>query len=601
MRMDALAEFVTTVNNWLNQVVWGVPMLVLIVGTGIYFSVRTRFFQVTHAKHWLSKTIGAIFRDRNVTKSKDGRAISQFQSIATALAATIGTGNITGIAAAIAIGGPGAVFWMWVSAFFGMMTNFAENVLGIYFRRRNFKGEWSGGAMYYLEDGLKDRKHLGRFARPLAVLFAIFCICASFGIGNMTQANSIAGAMQSNWGLQPTLTGIAVALVAGIILVGGIKRIGRVTEFLVPFMALFYIGGSLIILFANWRQIPYVFESIFKNAFTVPAAAGGVTGALLRRTITIGFKRGVFSNEAGLGSTALVHSVSDVKEPVVQGAWGIFSVFFDTIVCCSLTAFVLLSATVQPVSLETALSDVTLEPQYFTIRTGEQDGATIPLMDTELSSLLVQCDPEEGTSLPVTAYGKQLQLRVATKPATGNGEEDMVYTNVMEVRGVQETDAAGQKLFDENGNPVISAVKIEKVEGVSLVTYAFRQHFGDAAAKILAIAMLLFAFSTIIGWSFYGTKALEYLCGTRATVIYKVIYVLFIIVGATISLDLAWNISDTLNGLMALPNLIGLLALSGVVVKITKNYCDRVFRHKPVKPMRSYFPEYNREDTKSEE
>ena len=252
------ADIVAEVNNAVNSVVWGVPMLVLIISTGIYMTVRTHFFQLTRIKHWANETFLAIFKKKSVTKTNEKKAISQFQALSTALAATIGTGNIAGVATAIAVGGPGAVFWMWFSAFFGMMTNFSENVLGIYYRKKNQHGEWSGGAMYYITEGLKDKKGVGHIAKPLAVLFSLFCILASFGIGNMTQVNSISSAMKSNLNIPTIVTGIALAVIAALVIVGGIKRIAGVTEKLVPFMALFYIIGCLIIFISNYHQIPYV-------------------------------------------------------------------------------------------------------------------------------------------------------------------------------------------------------------------------------------------------------------------------------------------------------------------------------------------------------
>jgi AGCS family alanine or glycine:cation symporter len=438
-------------------------MLALIIVTGIFLTIKTGFFQVRFAKAVSDKTFFAIFKHKSVRSTKEHTAITQFQALSTALAATIGTGNIAGVATAISIGGPGAVFWMWVSAFFGMMTNYSENVLGIYYRKKNKKGEWTGGAMYYLEHGVGGIKALAPFAKPLAIVFSIFCVLASFGIGNMTQVNSIASAMSGSFGIPHIVTGIFCAFLAGLVIIGGIKRIARVTERFVPFMALFYILGALVILILNARSIPHVFTEIFTGAFGFKAAAGGFAGAALKKAITMGFKRGVFSNEAGLGSSVMVHSASDVKEPVVQGMWGIFEVFFDTIIVCTLTAFAVLS-------------------------TGAVDsGAT----------------------------------------------------------------------------------------GVQLVSAAFSHGFGRFAGQFVSLAVLLFAFSTVLGWSFYGEKGMEYLFGTKATIVYKVLFVSFILVGATMNLSLAWDIADTLNGLMAIPNLIGVLLLSGTVFAITRNYMAR--------------------------
>ena len=579
--MDKIVETITSVNSAINGVVWGIPMLVLIIATGIYMTVRTHFFQITRIKHWANETFLAIFKKKSVTKTKEKKAISQFQALSTALAATIGTGNIAGVATAIAVGGPGAVFWMWLSAFFGMMTNYSENVLGIFFRKKNDHGEWSGGAMYYINEGLKDRKGFKHIAKPLAVLFSVFCVLASFGIGNMTQVNSISSAMKSNFNIPTIVTGIILAVIAALVIVGGIKRIASVTEKLVPFMAVFYIVGCLIIFFSNFNQIPYVFSSIFRNAFNFGAIAGGVGGYIIKRAVTMGFKRGVFSNEAGLGSSVMVHSASDVKEPVVQGMWGIFEVFFDTIIVCTLTSFVILSSPAESKTFDEAMQSISTEAQYFEIHT-TNDGSVVNLIDDNVNALyeVAPADAAEGTYTEYaakTVYGQELTVRLKNAESV-SGESDFTYANVMEIQGIQGKNADGTLMTDENGNPIITSVTISEVNGVPLVTYAFSLKLGHIAGKILAVAILLFAFSTVLGWSFYGTKALEYLFGTKATIVYKVIFVLFVIVGCTMNLSLAWDIADTLNGLMAIPNLIGVLLLSATVVRVTGNYVRRKIR-----------------------
>lgn len=598
--MDRIVEIITSVNSAVNGVVWGIPMLILIISTGIYMTVRTGFFQITKIKHWANETFLAIFKKRSVTKTKEKKAISQFQALSTALAATIGTGNIAGVATAIAVGGPGAVFWMWLSAFFGMMTNYSENVLGIFYRKKNDHGEWSGGAMYYINEGLKDRKGFKHIAKPLAVLFSIFCVLASFGIGNMTQVNSISSAMKSNFNIPTVVTGIVLAVIAALVIVGGIKRIASVTEKLVPFMALFYIIGCLIIFFSNFHQIPYVFSSIFSNAFNFGAIAGGVGGYIIKRAVTMGFKRGVFSNEAGLGSSVMVHSASDVKEPVVQGMWGIFEVFFDTIIVCTLTSFVILSSPAESKTFNEAMQSISTEAQYFEIHTAS-GGDIVNLIDDNVNALykVAPEDAAEGTYTEYaakTVYGQDLTVRLLNADTAG-GESDFTYANVMEIRGVQGKNADGTFMTDENGNPVITSVEITEVNGVPLVTYAFSLRLGSFAGKVLAIAILLFAFSTVLGWSFYGTKALEYLFGTKATIVYKVIFVLFVIVGCTMNLSLAWDIADTLNGLMAVPNLIGVLLLSATVVRITGNYIRRKIKKTSPdeKPMLSVYTDIQAE------
>lgn len=600
--MENIIKAIKDINNSINGFVWGVPMLVLIIGTGIFMTLRTGFFQIVKAKFVSNETFMAIFKKKSVTKTKDKKAISQFQALSTALAATIGTGNIAGVATAIAIGGPGAVFWMWLSAFFGIMTNFSENVLGIFYRKKNDNQEWSGGAMYYLENGLGKKKHCKHLGKILAILFSIFCVLASFGIGNMTQVNSISNAMKSAFNVPTLITGITLAIIAGLVIIGGIKRIGKVTEKIVPFMAGAYIVGALTIFIMNWEQIPYVFSSIFTSAFGFSAVGGGVAGAIVKQAVTMGFKRGVFSNEAGLGSSVMVHSASDVKEPVVQGMWGIFEVFFDTIIVCTLTAFILLSSTTGAVTFEDAMQNISTETQYFEIADGRNYAGDIPLIDARFENPVVLGSgsgdvQNQQTITAKTKYGQEFYVPFSKEEAT-DFNSNSLYTNVMSVTGIAKLDDNKNVVTDSNGNPVIERVSVEKVEGVSLVTYAFSQRFGAFAGQFLSIAILLFAFSTVLGWSFYGTKAMEYLFGTKSTIVYKIIFVAFIVVGATMSLDLAWDIADTLNGLMAIPNLIGVLALSGVVVKITRNYIKRKACKKPdenITPMLSAYDDIQKE------
>ncbi len=491
-----MVELITNVNNTINGFVWGVPMLVLLVGTGILMTILTKFFQLSHLGHWFKNTVGGIFHDEHVTKHTEAedQSISQFQSLCTALAATIGTGNIVGVASALVAGGPGAIFWMWIVAFFGMMTNYSENVLGIYYRRRNSKGEWSGGAMYYLKDGLGSYKGCKQIGAVLAVLFSAFCLLASFGIGNMSQVNSIAANMTSAFSIPATATGIVLVIIGALVIVGGLKRIAAVTEKLVPFMAIAYVIGALVIFFANISHVGAVFTAIFKGAFGLRAVGGGIVGSGVKLALTWGMKRGVFSNEAGLGSSVMVHSSSNVKEPVRQGMWGIFEVFADTMVVCTLTAFAVLSS---------------------------------GLIDLDTGAVLVD------------------------------------------------------------------------VSGSALVGQAFATVFGSFGPAFIAIAILLFAFSTVLGWSHYGSKACEYLFGTKSTIVYKIAFVLMIFIGCTMNLGLAWDLSDTFNGLMAIPNLIGVIALSPVVMKITKNYVARIIKKEDVKPMLSVFPEIQEEQEKA--
>ena len=480
-----MIETITRINSAINNVVWGWPALILLGFVGILMTCLTKFFQLSHIAHWMKNTIGAIFKDKHVTGHTQDRTISQFQSLCTALAATVGTGNIVGVAGAIAVGGPGAVFWMWLIAFFGMMTNYSENVLGILFRRKDDQGEWHGGAMYYLRDGLGAKKGCKTLGAVLAALFSFFCLLASFGIGNMSQINSIVSNVHTAFGIPTIATGIFLLVAVGAVILGGLKRVATITEKLVPFMVILYLLGTLVIIGMHIATVPAVFVSIFKGAFSLQSAAGGAVGAGIATAMKMGFKRGVFSNEAGLGSSVMVHSSSNVKEPVRQGMWGIFEVFADTIVVCTLTAL------------------------------------------TILSSGLV--DLETGMLTP-----------------------------------------AG-----------------EAVGSNSLMSESFRMVFGPAGAAFVAIAILLFAYSTVLGWSHYGATACRYLLGSKAVIPYRIIFCAIVLAGSMMKAQLAWDISDTFNGLMMLPNLIGVLTLSPLVARCTKNYVDRILHHKVVKPMLS--------------
>ena len=488
--MDMIANLNGLINGW----VWGPPMLVLMGVVGVLMTGLTGVFQLRHIGHWMKNTIGGIFRNKHVTQHTEDKSISQFQSLCTALAATVGTGNIVGVATAIATGGPGAVFWMWVIAFFGMMTNYSENVLGIFYRRKNEAGEWSGGAMYYLRDGLGAKPGCKAIGAVLAALFSCFCFLASFGIGNMTQVNSISSNMKSAFGLPTWVTGVIVMIAVGAVVLGGLKRIASVTEKIVPFMVVLYIAGSLIILVTHFNMLGEIFISIFKSAFGLSAVGGGVIGFGVKQAVVMGMKRGVFSNEAGLGSSVMVHSNSNVEEPVQQGMWGIFEVFADTIIVCTLTAISILAS----------------------------------------------------------------------------GDIDLATGHV-----------------------------VEGVDPSSLASSAFGAMFGKPGEMFIAVAILLFAFSTVLGWSHYGSKACEFLLGLKATTVYKIVFTVATFGGAVMGQNLAWDIADTLNGLMAIPNLIGVLTLSGTVAAITKNYVDRTFHGKKVKPMHSAFDDVQAEQEDS--
>jgi AGCS family alanine or glycine:cation symporter len=466
--MEQVIKTIEEVNGVLNGFIWGPYMLIFFLLVGAMFTIRTGFFQITQFKNWIDVTFLNVFRDRKVLKTDDKHSISQFQSLCTALAATIGTGNIAGVATAIALGGPGAVFWMWLSAFLGMMTNYAENTLGIKYRYRNERGDWVGGAMIYIERGLH--------CKWLAVIFSVFCFLASFGIGNMTQANSIASGLSDSFGVPTYITAVVVMFFVALVIVGGIKRIASVTEKIVPFMAVFYILGGLVVILMHVDKVPGAFAMIFTEAFNFKAAGGGVLGYGIATAMKRGISRGVFSNEAGLGSSVMVHSASDVEEPVIQGMWGVFEVFADTIVVCTITCLTILTSGVY-----------NMEGYLTAIAEGGENAVV------------------SGTTLTANAFATVIP-------------------------------------------------------------------YGD---RFVAIAIMMFAFSTILGWSYYGERAVEYLFGIQGILPYKIVFVIVIFFGCTGSLSLVWDIADTLNGFMSVPNLIAVSLLSGEVVKMTKEYLDR--------------------------
>ena len=453
---------IESINSVVNNFIWGVPAMICIIGVGLLLSVRTGFLQIRKFPYAMKVTIGRMLRKKDAS---DG-ALTPFQAVCTALAATVGTGNIAGVAGAIAIGGPGAVFWMWISAILGMCTKFSEVTLAVHFRERNAQGELVGGPMYYIKNGLKAHW------RWLAYLFAAFGVLTVFGTGNATQVNTITTAIDSalfnygaiskdNVGTLNLVIGIVLAVLIGMILLGGIKRIGQVTEKLVPFMAVIYIILALGVVLLNYKNIPTVFVSIFKGAFSPASVTGGAVGSFFM-SMKKGVSRGIFSNEAGLGTGSIAHACADTRKPVKQGFFGIFEVFVDTIVICTLTALVILCS---------------------------------------------------GVSV---GYG----------------------------------DAAGAELT---------------IQG-------FTSTYGNWVSIFTAVAMCCFAFSTIIGWGLYGTRCVEFLLGNRANKPFMVLYALVAIVGATMELGLMWNIAETFNGLMVIPNLIAVFLLSGVVVKLVKEY-----------------------------
>ena len=453
---------IEAVNSVVNNFIWGVPAMICIIGVGLYLSIRTRFLQIRKFPYSMKVTLGRMMKKK---EASDG-ALTPFQAVCTALAATVGTGNVAGVAGAIAIGGPGAVFWMWISALLGMCTKFAEVTLAVHFRETNAQGDLVGGPMYYIKNGLDKKWHF------LAYFFAAFGVLAVFGTGNATQVNTITTAIDSalsSFNVLPAdavklvnlIIGVALAIIIALILIGGIKRIGNVTSKLVPFMAIMYIVLALGVIFFHIKSVPAVFASIIEGAFHPASVTGGVVGSFFM-SMKKGVSRGIFSNEAGLGTGSIAHACADTKKPVKQGFFGIFEVFVDTIIICTMTALVILCS-----------------------------------------------------GVPVN-YGE----------------------------------AAGAELT---------------ISGFTAV-------YGNWVSVFTAVAMCCFAFSTIIGWGLYGTRCIEFLFGSRSNKPFMVLYSLTAIVGATMNLGLMWSIAETFNGLMVIPNLIAVFLLSGVVVKMTKEY-----------------------------
>ena len=459
-------DFITRLTQIVSAVqgfVWGPVMLLLLVGCGIWLTLRTGFLQVTRLRLWWNATIVSIFKDKNVHDKSDQHSLSQFQALTTALAASVGTGIVAGVASAIVAGCPGAVLWLLVSSFLGLCTMYSEALLAVLFRYKAPDGSWMGGAMVYLERGVK-----GWLGKLLGGLFCVFACLASFGIGNMTQVNSIAGSITR---LVPAIPawaiGVVLVVITGLVVLGGLKRIGSVTEALVPLMALRYILGGLVVIISNGENLGRAFNEIFSQAFSLRAVGGGALGIVMMQAMRFGVARGVFSNEAGLGSASMAHATANVKEPVKQGLWGVFEVFADTLVVCTITALSILTSF---------------------------DSATIQQMGLD------------GAELSMAAFGS-------------------VYGIVGEV--------------------------------------------------VLAISLCLFAYSTVIGWSYYGNRAITFLLGLKAGKIYNVVFTIVVMGGCLSGLQLVWDIADALNGLMAIPNLIGLLLLSGVVARATKDYISR--------------------------
>lgn len=443
--MDSITSFITAIND----IVWGPPMLIAILGTGLFLQLRLKFMPITK----IVAGFIMVWRGRKAAPGAPGE-ITPYAALMTALAATVGTGNIAGVATAIAVGGPGAMFWMWMTALVGMATKYAEVLLAVHYRETDDHGEQVGGPMYAIKNGL------GRRWAWLGGAFALFGGLAGFGIGNMVQSNSIAGALQAGFGINPWVSGIVMTVFTGFVLLGGVKRIGAVAEKLVPFMCIGYIAVALMVLGIYVDQIPAAFALIFESAFNPVAATGGFAGAAVMMAMRYGVARGIFSNEAGLGTAGIAQAAGQTKNPVESGLVGMMGTFIDTIVVCTMTGLVV----------------------------------------------------------------------------------------------------------------IVTGAWSSGLKGAALSSAAFATAFPGFGAQFLSIALAIFAFTTILGWAYYGEKCWEYLVGTSVEIPYRVLWTLFVMVGAVMQLDFVWLVSDTLNAFMALPNLVSLLLLSPVVAKLTTDY-----------------------------
>ena len=509
-----------------DKIVWGAPMLCALLFSGVYFSVKSRFFQV--------RKFGAVLKNTVFSKNERGEnGTTPFQSMCQALAATLGTGNIAGVGSALAIGGAGAVFWMWVCAVFGMMTGFAENVLGFLYRKRGKDGVYHGGAMFYIKGGLEKSRAAKPLAKPLSMIYAMLCLLAGFGMGNAAQMNSASEALKISFNIPPLATGIVLALIAAAVVFGGVKRIAAFSAKIVPIMSGFYIIGSLYILIANANRLPSVFAEIFSSAFGFSAIGGGVFGAAVKTAVSMGFKRGAFSNEAGLGTSVFAHTASNMKSAKICGMWSIFEVFFDTIVMCGLTAAVLLSGSCALPEKDEVLRSVTEQTQYF--RLNENDEI---ISETTSTGEKVRC---------FGAHGEEFYADLP----------EGSYSNVMQITGIS-----------QDGRLV--GAEIEAVSGAGLASIAFKSQFGGWAGGVLSVLVAMFAFSTVIGWSYFGSEAACYLFGSSARKPFLVIFTAFSAVGATVNMEVAWGVADMLNGLMAAPNLLAVFLLRKEVLEQLK-------------------------------
>lgn len=549
--MKMLSDILVKIDDF----VWGPVMLILLVGTGVFLTIRTK------ALCWrnLSYALRSVLSKEARQKKGEGD-VSPFSALTTALAATIGTGNIVGVATAMVSGGPGALVWMWISAAFGLTSKFSECMLAIKYREVNEKGEMSGGPMYTMKKGFKNKK----FGAVLGWLFALFAVIASFGIGNLTQGNSISSALDTTFGVPVWVTGIVITVLALAIILGGIKSISKVSQVVVPLMAVFYVVAGLIIIIGNIRNVPAGVVMIFKMAFSVKAVGGGFCGSIvasMMQAIRFGVARGVFSNEAGMGSAAITAAAASTNDPVRQGYINMTGTFWDTIVVCTITGLCIASSGVLGSTDTSATGTYYYEvaDEALTFSLEGNDGKT----STTRYTISDYQTTEDKTQMVLADGSDTLTLTLEGNASPLGDTENKNLT------GTWEDDSANEYVFEDDGKLEYR----ELVVGSALTISAFETILGEPGGWLVCIAIALFAFSTILGWEYHGEKAFEYLFGThRFNLIYRIVFSLMVFVGATTTLKIAWNFSDIANALMAIPNLICMLAMSGVIVEEVNRY-----------------------------
>lgn len=551
--MEAFSNILQKIDDF----VWGPVMLILLVGTGIFLTIRTKALCWRNLPYALKSVLSKEARQ----KKGDGD-VSPFSALTTALAATIGTGNIVGVATAMVSGGPGALVWMWISAAFGLTSKFSECMLAIKYREVNEKGEMSGGPMYTMKKAFKH-KTLGAV---LGWLFALFAVIASFGIGNLTQANSISSALDTTFHIPMQVTGIIITVLALAIIIGGIKTISKVSQVVVPLMAVFYIIAGIIIILGNITNVPAGIAMIFKMAFSVNAVGGGLCGSLvasMTQAVRFGVARGVFSNEAGMGSAAITAAAASTNDPVRQGYINMTGTFWDTIVVCTITGLCIASSGVLGTTDTTATGTYTFPTRDSVEISSTADGVTTTTIYNVTDG--TQSSGEEDIAhivlTPQKGSPKDSKVLELHSDEVSSIARHVDSSNSAFPQAVWEDNSHNQYIFSDG------TFQLEEViTGSALTIAAFKTVLGKPGGWLVCIGIVLFAFSTILGWEYHGEKAFEYLFGThKYNMVYRIIFSLIVYVGATTTLQIAWNFSDIANALMAIPNLICLLALSGVI------------------------------------